>query len=170
MNNPWKHSFRHFSAHCNYEKYSEKKGQFVKKNYTQLIQIVDGHNIFFKGRTYTLLITKNIAASNNALIGHLIFLMKYFQKLDYDENMHHGHKNTNFSAMNKGIFMKIYTWAHKMYIYYHVNFRDDPWMHRGIRATNLRRCEYAYFPSLRRLGKKRKNHVLGKINQKWIIL
>ena len=62
----------------------------------------------------------------DASFGHLIFLTEYFQKLNFDENMHHGQKNTNFSATNKGIIMKIYTWAHKMYIYYHVNFRDDP--------------------------------------------
>ena len=58
--------------------------------------------------TYTLK-KKIIAAHMDALFGRLIFLMEYFQKLNFDENVHHGHKNTNFSAMNKGIFMKIYT-------------------------------------------------------------
>ena len=52
---------------------------------------------------------KIIAAHMDAAFGRLIFLTEYFQKLNFDENIHHGHKNTNFSAMNKEIFMKIYT-------------------------------------------------------------
>ena len=69
---------------------------------------------------------KIIAAHLDASFGRLIFLTEYFHKLNFDKNVHHGHKNTNFSATDKGIFMKILIWPHKMYIYYHVNFRDDP--------------------------------------------
>ena len=58
--------------------------------------------------TYTLK-KKIIGAHMDASFGRLIFLTEYFQKLNIGENIHHGHKNTNFSAMNKGIFMKIYT-------------------------------------------------------------
>ena len=50
---------------------------------------------------------KIIAAHMDASFGHLIFLTEYFQKLNFDENVHHGHKNTTFSATDKGIFMKI---------------------------------------------------------------
>ena len=67
-----------------------------------------------------------IAAHMDASFGHLISLTEYFQQLNFDENVIHGHKNTNFSTTNKGIFTKIHTCAHKMYIYFHVYFRDDP--------------------------------------------
>ena len=50
---------------------------------------------------------KIIAAYLDASFGRLIFLTEYFQKLNFDENVHHGHKNTNFSATDNGIFMKI---------------------------------------------------------------
>ena len=49
---------------------------------------------------------KNIAAHLDASFGCLIFLTDYFHKLNFNENVHHGHKNTNFSATDKGIFMK----------------------------------------------------------------
>ena len=48
-----------------------------------------------------------IAAHFDALFGHLIFLIEYFHKLNFDENVNHGHKNTNFSATYKGILVKI---------------------------------------------------------------
>ena len=41
--------------------------------------------------TYTLK-KKIIAAHMDASFGRLIFLTEYFQKLNFDENMHHGHK------------------------------------------------------------------------------
>ena len=47
-----------------------------------------------------------MAAQNDALFGHLLF-NEIFQKLNFDENVHNGHKNTNFSATDEGIFMKI---------------------------------------------------------------
>ena len=58
--------------------------------------------------TYSLK-KKIIAAHMDAAFGRVIFLMEYFQKLNFDENMQHGQKNTNSSAMNKEIFLKIYT-------------------------------------------------------------
>ena len=50
---------------------------------------------------------KIIAAQNDALFGRLISFTEYSQKLNFDENVHSGHKNTNVSATNKEIFMKI---------------------------------------------------------------
>jgi len=52
---------------------------------------------------------KIIVAHMDASFGRLIFLTEYFQKINFDENIHLGHKNTNFSAMNQRIFMKLYT-------------------------------------------------------------
>ena len=53
------------------------------------IIFLKGHNIDFT------------AAQNDALLGSLILITDNFQKLNFDENVHHDHKNTNFSAMEK---------------------------------------------------------------------
>ena len=51
-------------------------------------------------RTY-ISMKKIIAAQNDALFDHLIFSTKYFQKIYLNENMDHGHENTNFLAKNR---------------------------------------------------------------------
>ena len=52
--------------------------------------------IFVEGPEHILYWKKIIPAQNDALFGCLIFLTEYFQKLNFDENMHHGHKNTKW--------------------------------------------------------------------------